>query len=538
MKAVVWILSLFLSVFTALAADLPAVQVVGNKFFFKNNGSQFLIRGIAYQQNTAERSNSTGDVSDYNDPLADGAACKRDVEYMIKSNTNALRVYAVDPTKNHDECMKTFSDAGIYIIADLSEPKASINRDSPEWNLELYNRYTSVVDMFANYSNVLGFFAGNEVTNNNTNTGASPFVKAAIRDMKAYIKSKGWSFPVGYSSNDDDLIRVPIADYFACGKLEERADFFGINMYEWCGESTFATSGYKDRTDEYKNLTIPVFFSEYGCNTVRPRKFSEIGTIFSSQMTNVWSGGIVYMYFEEENNYGLVSVDGSSVKTMDDFQYYASEMNAIKPTYAKSADVGAAATATMACPPPGANWNASPSLPPSPDKGVCECITNSLQCVVSDKVSSKDYGELFGHVCGNIDCSAVAVNGTTGSYGSISFCNDKDKLSYVLNKYYLSQNSRADACDFSGSASLVSSTASAASSCKAVVSSVSANSKATGSSGSTGSASGSSSGSSQGTSSTSKKNAGNAVQPASTNAVLTALSIVLTVAGGFTSFFV
>lgn len=522
-------LSLCMAAMAVVADDLPKIEVVGNKFFFKNNGSQFLIRGIAYQQNTAERSNATGDVTSYNDPLADPAACKRDVEYMIKSNTNALRIYAVDPTKNHDECMKTFADAGIYIIADLSEPKASINRDSPEWNLELYDRYTSVVDLFAQYSNVLGFFAGNEVSNNNTNTGASAFVKAAIRDMKSYIKSKGWSFPVGYSSNDDEAIRVPIADYFSCGSLDERADFFGINMYEWCGDSTFATSGYKDRTEEYKNLTIPVFFSEYGCNTQRPRKFTEIGTIFSGQMTDVWSGGIVYMYFEEENNYGLVSVDGSSAKTMDDFQYYSLEMNNIKPTLAKLADVGASSTATLACPPLGINWKASPSLPPVPNKNVCECIVSSLKCVVSDKVSSKDYGDLFGHVCGNVDCSAVSVNGTSGTYGSISFCNDKDKLSYVLNQYYLKQNGRSDACDFSGSASLVSQTSAASGTCAAVVSSVSANSVATGSASGTGTGSNSS----QGASSTSKKNAGHASQPSSTNTLVAVLSVVMAIVGDF-----
>lgn len=57
-----------------LAEDVPEVEVVGNKFYFKNNGSQFLMRGIAYQQNTE---NSTS--KEFVDPLADGDACKRDV---------------------------------------------------------------------------------------------------------------------------------------------------------------------------------------------------------------------------------------------------------------------------------------------------------------------------------------------------------------------------------------------------------------------------------------------------------------------------
>ncbi|RKP32298.1 beta-1,3-glucanosyltransferase [Metschnikowia bicuspidata] len=525
------LLSLYFAV-ASVAADLPQIEVIGNKFFFKNNQSQFLMRGIAYQQNTAERINSTGDVTGFNDPLADSAACKRDVEYMINTNTNVLRVYAVDPTKNHDECMKIFSDAGIYIIADLSEPKLSVNRDNPEWNLSLYKRYTSVVDMFAKYKNVLGFFAGNEVSNNNTNTEASVFVKAAVRDMKSYIKSKGWSYPVGYSSNDDADIRVPIAQYFSCGSLEERADFFGINMYEWCGESTFKESGYEARTEEYKNLTIPVFFSEYGCNTVQPRKFRDIPVLFSNQMTHVWSGGIMYMFFQEENNYGIVSVSGNSITTMTDYPFYSLQMNAITPSYAKASDVGASSTATFSCPSLGVNWKASPSLPPTPDQGVCECVVNSLKCVVSNGIEPKNYAALFGLVCGMVDCSSVSVNGTTGEYGSISFCDDKDKLSYVLNQYYLLQNSRADACNFNGSASLVK-LASMASSCSSIISSVSQNSRATGSANRKGPDT------SQGTRSTSsRRNSGSGVQPASTNSLAALLSLVLAVFGGITSFIV
>ncbi|OXT09978.1 hypothetical protein B9K03_11880, partial [Rothia sp. Olga] len=88
----------------------------------------------------------------------------------------------------------------MYVIADLSAPKESINRKSPTWTLDLFDRYKSVVDMFAEYSNVLGFFAGNEVSNDKTNTQASAFVKAAIRDTKQYIKDKKYrTIPVGYS---------------------------------------------------------------------------------------------------------------------------------------------------------------------------------------------------------------------------------------------------------------------------------------------------------------------------------------------------
>lgn len=462
----------------AQLADLPKIEIVGNKFVYANNGSQFLIRGVAYQQNPENVTHlDLGDVSSYNDPLADGDACKRDVEYLAKAKTNVIRVYAVDPKKNHDLCMKTFADAGIYVVADLLEPSVSINRDLPEWNLDLYNRYTTVIDMFSNYTNVLGYFAGNEVTNNSTNTDALAFVKAAIRDMKLYIKSKGKSTPVGYSSNDDADTRVAIADYFACGSTDERADFYGINMYEWCGDVTFETSGYKDRTADFQNLTVPIFFSEYGCNIERPRKFSEIAAMYSSKMTDVWLGGIVYMYFEEQNKYGLVSVSGSSVSTLADYLYYSSAMNSVQPELATAAS--ASALATLACPTLASTWLASTKLPPTPKKDVCDCVKDSLRCVVSSDVDEEDYGKLFGVVCGLVDCSAVSGNGTTGTYGAISFCSDKDKLSYVLNAYWKKEKELSSACDFNGSASLLASAPTPASTCASVLSGASSLATAT-----------------------------------------------------------
>ncbi|KAI9878038.1 MAG: 1,3-beta-glucanosyltransferase gas1, partial [Watsoniomyces obsoletus] len=158
------------------------------------------MKGIAYQQeystnstgssgNGPDTSSGSGGSDNYIDPLADGASCQRDIPYLSQLGTNTIRVYAIDPAQNHDECMQALQAAGIYVIADLSSPGTSIIRDAPTWNDDLYARYTSVVDTLSVYPNTLGFFAGNEVSNNNTNTDASAFVKAAVRDMKTYIRN-------------------------------------------------------------------------------------------------------------------------------------------------------------------------------------------------------------------------------------------------------------------------------------------------------------------------------------------------------------
>ncbi|GMM44314.1 1,3-beta-glucanosyltransferase [Pichia kluyveri] len=461
-------LSALLFASTSVAADFPTIEVVGNKFFYTNNGSQFYIRGVAYQQNTA---NLTSDAA-YIDPLADEDSCKRDIPYLTQLNTNVLRIYALNASADHDACMSALQDAGIYVIADLSSPKESIITDDPEWTVELYERYTDVIDMMQQYDNVLGFFAGNEVITNSSNTDSAPFVKAAIRDMKSYISEKGYrDIPVGYSANDDADTRVPSADYFSCGDNDIKADFYGINMYEWCGQSTFKKSGYEDRTAEFANLTVPVFFSEYGCNEVQPRQFTEVEAIFSDEMTDVWSGGIVYMYFEEENNYGLVSLKDDKVSTLSDFNNLKSEMALIHPTSA-TASAASASAHELKCPATNSDWKAATGLPPTPQDNVCQCIAKSVQCTISDDVDEKDYGELFGIVCDYTSCDEINADGKSGKYGVFSFCSPKEKLAYVLNKYYEDQNENKSACDFDGSATIVK--ASAESSCTSVLKAASA----------------------------------------------------------------
>lgn len=205
--------------------------------------------------------------------------------------------------------MKLLQDAGIYVFQDLSNPSNSIDRSDPAWTTTLYDGYTAVIDAMAPYNNTLGFFAGNEVSNDVTNTDASAFVKAAVRDMKSYIKTKGYrTIGVGYATNDDAAIRNGLADYFNCGDADSAIDFWGYNIYSWCGDSSYTESGYDQRTLEFSNYTVPAFFAEYGCNTVQPRVFTEVAAIYGSKMTPTWSGGIMYMYFQEANDYGTNNV--------------------------------------------------------------------------------------------------------------------------------------------------------------------------------------------------------------------------------------
>ncbi|CEN59602.1 Putative 1,3-beta-glucanosyltransferase gel3 [Aspergillus calidoustus] len=443
---------------SAVAADVDPIIIKGSKFFYKSNDTQFYMRGVAYQQ---EYTGPKSGTNNYKDPLADAEACKRDVPYLEKLNANTIRVYAVDPKADHTECMNLLSDAGIYVIADLSSPSESIIRNNPKWDYDLFSRYASVVDELSQYTNVIGFFAGNEVSNDPKTTGASAFVKAAVRDMKRYIKAKNYrTMGVGYATNDDSSIRVDMADYFNCGSKEESIDFWGYNVYSWCGDSNYEKSGFKSRTDEFRDYSVPVFFAEYGCNEVEPRKFTEVEALYGDKMAEVWSGGIVYMYHQEANNYGLVSIDDGKVKTRADYSYLSEQLASATPTGTKKSDYNPTNTALASCPALNKNWQATDSpLPPSPNHDLCTCMLKSLTCVAKSDISGKLLSSTFSEVCGYQGgkfCDGITGNATTGEYGAYSVCTPEQQLSFAMDQYYqdqVEQGNGDNACDFDGAAS-------------------------------------------------------------------------------------
>ncbi|KFY50587.1 hypothetical protein V496_09290 [Pseudogymnoascus sp. VKM F-4515 (FW-2607)] len=440
---------------SSVKADVDPIVIKGSHFFYKTNGTEFFIKGVAYQQEAVANGTESSTSKKYTDPLADVESCTRDVPLLAELGTNVIRVYAIDPTKDHKTCMTLLEKAGIYVIQDLSNPQNSIERDNPSWTTSLFEGYAAVIDEMSQYTNTLGFFAGNEVSNQANNTNASAYVKAAVRDSKAYIKTKGYrEIGVGYATNDDAEIRDDLADYFNCGKAEESIDFWGYNIYSWCGKSSFQKSGFDLRTKEFEDYNVPVFFAEYGCNEPSPRVFTEVEAIYGPQMTNVWSGGIVYMYFQEANNYGLVKVDGDSVDKLKDFSVLASQVAKVEPSFTAMSAYTPTNTAARTCPDVNSGWAASSTLPPIANSKLCDCMVKSLGCVAKSGLSGEDIAEQFDAVCG-LDknaCTGINGNATTGKYGAYSMCSAQQKLSFSFDQYYQSQGGKDTACDFSGNA--------------------------------------------------------------------------------------
>ena len=172
--------------------------------------------------------------------------------------------------------------------------------------------------------------------------------------MKVYLAARGGRvIPVGYSAADVKDLRASQSNYLQCAINGDdndisRSDFFAINSYSWCGDSSFQTSGYDDLAQLFANTTMPVFFSEYGCNNVEPRTFQEVGTLYGPEMT-VFSGGLVYEWTQEENNYGLVQINGDgSAKLLNDYDALMSQYTHLNQTLLSTHND----TATSLKPPP------------------------------------------------------------------------------------------------------------------------------------------------------------------------------------------
>ncbi|QEU60924.1 Gas5 [Kluyveromyces lactis] len=306
--------------------SLPVIEINGNAFFNSESGDRFYIRGVDYQP---------GGSSNLTDPLGDVSVCSRDIPYFQELGLNTIRVYTIDNSLDHTECMQLLEKAGIYLILDLNTPGASISRISPQcsYNADYLQSVFATVDEFVSYNNTLGFFAGNEVINSENTTNTAVYVKATVRDIKKYMKARDYrAVPVGYSAADVSSNRQLAAEYFNCGDdADARIDMFGVNDYSWCGSSSFQVSGYANKMELYKNYSIPIFLSEYGCNeVVSSRPFTEVGAIYSTKMSSVFSGGLVYEYSQESNKYGLVQIDGDSVTTLDDFDNLKAEFEKVQ----------------------------------------------------------------------------------------------------------------------------------------------------------------------------------------------------------------
>ena len=423
-----------------------------------------IVRGITYQSFGMGSAGSTQVV----DPLADGPTCSRDIPYFRKLNINVLRTYYLDPTRDHSACMNSLADAGIYVLTGLSSPTQSVLDYG--WNTAMYAQYTGVVDSLATYSNVLAFsVAFGEATG--LLSEYLPFYKAAIRDVKDYMKKKKYrEIPIGWEAyfTDTETVTTDTPDfkdlqYMACDT--SKADFLGI-VPGFLGDDNCTSS--KDIADDaklYSNTSLPVFITQHGCAGTQcklsppplrrtrahglvagkdNRTYDYVPSLYNGSASQVLSGGIMIDYFKDNsdmpfgmrttpslflhcsNHLGVVTVDGTfDINPLPGYTALSKVMATLKPSSTNAAEYTSTNSAP-ACPTSNAAspYNASVTLPAVPYAPLCDCLLDTLQCVTSgttvDNYNSTQFIDGLQAVCeGDYDknCPGVGVDPAKGKYG-------------------------------------------------------------------------------------------------------------------------
>ncbi|KAA1468466.1 carbohydrate-binding module family 43 protein/Glycoside hydrolase family 72 protein [Dentipellis sp. KUC8613] len=482
-----------LAVAAALSTGVQAIGKISRsgRYLYNADGSRFYIKGVAYQEQgtiSTDPNNPFSEPTNFIDPLANDTACARDVPFLQQLGVNTIRAYSVNSSLNHDACMQALSNAGIYTIIDLTLPvNGSIDRAAPAWTTNLLDLYIGTINAFAKYDNVLAYNVGNEVVTAPNATAALTYVKAAARDTKAYLNSKSSNILVGYAAIDgDDSFLDPLANYLSCDASGQNSggnaiDIFGLNNYEWCGNSTFEKS-YAGKTADFANYNVVAYFSEFGCNNPSPRVWTEVAALFSSQMSPVWSGGLAFSYFPAESDQGefgmvTISSDGTTVTTSTDFNNLKAQYGqASGPNSPSQSSAGSSSYPN--CPASNSSLLVSTTLPPTPNDAACQCLQNNLSCQFTPKTSNTSaiVGSLLDTACSLIgsaggNCNAISGDGSSGTYGAVSACDPSVKLSFVMSQYYEATNRNAQSCDFSGNATVNANAPSSVSAANSVASS-------------------------------------------------------------------
>jgi hypothetical protein len=129
-------------------------------------------------------------------------------------------------------------------------------------------------------------------------------------------------------------------------------------------------------------------------------------------------------------------------------------------------------TAAASCPKvTAAKWEAeSDPLPPVANANLCSCMMETLECEVAEKTKEKDFGDMFGFLCGEKDgkyCAGINKNATAGPYGVYGMCSNREQLSWAANVY---AKDVSGGCNFKGKATTKSAVAKpTASGCSALL---------------------------------------------------------------------
>ncbi|KAF5878173.1 uncharacterized protein Bfra_000340 [Botrytis fragariae] len=385
-----------------------SMTIKGSKFFY-SNGTQFFLRGVTYGSDF------------FLDILADKEACERDIKALVSLGINVLHVYGIDSGQDHGECMQKFMENGICLLIDLHITSTYICIDSTAWTNQKFFAYMDMVNAFAFYTNTLGFYlVDNPITD--SSTYLAPLSKAAVRDVRGYIKARGYrSIPIGgYVLTDSDYAQETyrlVADYMACRNWS--IDFWALTDYSWCDNSTFTSSNYSRLTEIFSDYPLPILLADYACepttednSDVGGRIFDEIGTIYASKKVGYLVGGIVYEWASssdsDPSDYGVLdflqclSSSGKFNRQRDpaqsNYKSFSTQLAAINPSITQMSAYTPTITTAPSCPDENATWANTITF-----VQATLCTSNSTIC---DDLHRMSLLQLMAHLA----CVSWAIN--------------------------------------------------------------------------------------------------------------------------------
>jgi 1,3-beta-glucanosyltransferase GAS5 len=311
------------------------VILQGKRFFKSDTGDYFPVKGIAYypRPNDGLLSHGSHSVDFFTEEFRH--LWEADIEHLKDLGVNTIRIYAVNPSVNHDGFMCALQAANIFVIVGLLADceGCSIGKEEGPacYPSGLKNRGEWVINEFSKYANTLAFDAGNEVTlyaaewgNVAMNAGCQ---KKFLRDMRQYVETCSGvlntilprKVPIGMVNWDYE--RDIQSLYFNCrtntSDALETPEWYGLNSYQHCDPNDMLVGWYQLKQDfEGYDLEVPIVIAEYGCRergfpTIdgfeAQRDWLQVDALYSSEYAEVFAGGVAFEYSAEK-----IIVDSSS----------------------------------------------------------------------------------------------------------------------------------------------------------------------------------------------------------------------------------
>lgn len=343
------------------------ITIRGNHFV--KDGKRFVIHGVVYQPYRGSRFGSLN-PEDF-DPLLDDHIDEihNDITLFRELGINAIHVYRIVPSLSHDAAFAALAAAGIHVTLGLSHPSAGkcINRLRPResYTRELLDHYFETVDCASKYDNIIGVVAADHVINNPDTTLAAEVIRAVVRDVKIHMKQQHEKngqriLPVGISDEYFAAKSTNSIDYFTAGNKDTSIDFYSFVKFDQVEESSVY---WQEDVYRFEGKGLPVFVSEYGGNSRRPREFHEAKSLYSSDALRVLSGGFAYEFKEGPNKYGLIMSDG---QRLQDFENLRRSLEEVKVPESELDDVNERCEIlSHDFPPVSDSWRASSDIPAS-----------------------------------------------------------------------------------------------------------------------------------------------------------------------------